>query len=61
MINIIILMKGLQKISDRLYIRVCTFNKIYYHQWQVQQVPDKWRDACKLSKCIKFGVISYNN
>ena len=54
MINIIISVKGLQKISDRLYIRVCTFNKIYYYQWQVQQVPDKEqvpdksRDACKL-------------
>ena len=23
-----------------------------------QQVPDKWRDASKLPKCIKFGVVS---
>ena len=48
MINIIISVKGLQKISDRLFIRVCIFNKIYYYQRQVpdkQQVPDKWRDA----------------
>ena len=30
MINIIILVKDLQKISDGLYIRVYTFNKIYY-------------------------------
>ena len=57
----------LQKINDRLYIRVCTFNKIYYYQWQEQQVPDKqqvadkWRDACKLTKLIKFGAVSYNN
>ena len=42
-------------------------NKIYYYQWQVQQVgdkqqvPDKWRDACKLPKFIKFGTVSYNN
>ena len=46
MINIIIPVKGLQKISDRLYIRACTFNNIYYYLWQVQQVPDKWKDAC---------------
>ena len=26
-----------------------------------QQVPDKWRDACKLPKFIKFGPVSYNN
>ena len=26
-----------------------------------QQVPDKWRDACKLAKFIKFGAVSYNN
>ena len=67
MINIIISVKGLQKISDRLYIRVCTFKKNYYYQrqveqvWDKQQVPDKWRDACKLSKFIKFGIVSYNN
>ena len=67
MINIIISVKGLQKISDRLYIRVRTFNKIYYYQWQVQQVSDKqqvsdrWRDACKLPKFIKFGADNYNN
>ena len=42
-------------------------NKIYYYQWQVQQVqgkqqvPDKWRDACKLPKFIKVGAASYNN
>ena len=42
-------------------------NKIYYYQWQVQQVPDKqqipdkWRDACKLNKFVKFGAVSYNN
>ena len=42
-------------------------HKIYYYQWQAQQVPDKqqvsdkWRDACKLPKFIKFGVGSYNN
>ena len=47
--------------------------KIYYYQWQVQQVPDKqqvqdkqqvsdkWRDACKSHKFIKFGGVSYNN
>ena len=55
-----------KKISDILYIRVCIIalykgDIIYYYQWQVQQVPDKWRDACKLPKCIKFGVVSYNN
>ena len=67
MINIIISVKGLQKISDRLYIRECTFDKIYYYKWQVQQVPDKlqvpgkWRDACKLPKFIKFGAVRYNN
>ena len=27
MINIVISVKGLQKISDRLYIRVCTLKK----------------------------------
>ena len=33
-------------------------NKIYYYQWQIQQVPgkqqvpDKWRDACKTCKTI---------
>ena len=37
MINIIISVKGLQKISDRLYIRVCMFKKSYYYQLQVQQ------------------------
>ena len=26
-----------------------------------QHVPDKWRDACKLPKFIKFGAVSYNN
>ena len=26
-----------------------------------QQVPDKWRDACKLPKFSKFGAVSYNN
>ena len=68
MINIIISVKGMEKIRDRLYIRVCMFNKIYYyHGGQVQQVPDKqqvldkWRDACKLLKFIKFGAESYNN
>ena len=38
MINIIISLKGLQKIFDRLYIRVCSFKKKYYYEWQVQQV-----------------------
>ena len=54
--------------SDRLYIRVCKFNNIYFYQWQVKQVPDKqqdqpdkWREACKLPKFIKFGEYSYNN
>ena len=61
MINIIILQKGLQKISDRLYISVCKFDKIYYYKWQVQHEPDKCKDACTLHKCIKFGVVSYNN
>ena len=43
------------------------FNKIYYYQWQVQlvpdkqQVPDMWRDACKLLKFIKFGVKGLQN
>ena len=42
-------------------------NKIYYYQWQVQlvpdkeQLPDKWRDAYKLPKFIKFGAVSYTN
>ena len=67
MINIIVSVEGLQKISDRLYISVYTFKKIYYYHWQVQQVsdkqqvPDKWRDACKFLKFMKFGVVSYNN
>ena len=26
-----------------------------------KQVPDKWRDARKLLKFIKFGAVSYNN
>ena len=26
----------------------------------MQQVPDKWRDECKLPKFIKFDAISYN-
>ena len=40
---------------------VRTFDKICYYQWQVQQapdkqqVPDKWSDASKLPKFIKFG------
>ena len=49
-------------------IYYCTIhNKIYYYQWQVQQVPDKqqvtdkWRGACKLPKLIKFGAVSYIN
>ena len=74
MINIVITLKSLQKISDRLYIRVCTakfitilyINKIYYHQCQVQQVPDmqqvpdqqqvpdKWRDACELPTLLNL-------
>ena len=67
MINIIVSVKGLQKISDRLYLNVCKFYKIYYYQWQVQQVPDKqqvsdkWKDVCKLPKFIKYGAVSYNN
>ena len=41
--------------------------KICYYQWQVkqvpdkQQVPDKWRDACKLYEFLKFDADSYNN
>ena len=65
-------MKGLEKIRFRLYIRECTFNKINYYQSQIQQprvqhepdklqVPEKWRDAFKLPKFIKLGVVSYNN
>ena len=69
-------MKGLQKISGRLYIRVCIaqFVTILYitkfivtNKLLLQQVPDKqqvldkWRDACKLPKFIKFGAVSYNN
>ena len=50
MIHIIISMKGIQKISDRLYIRVCTFNKFIIILQKEQQVPDKWRDACILRK-----------
>ena len=76
MINIIISVKGLQKISDRLYIRVCIakFITILYitkfiitndrynrYHADKQQVPDTWRDACKLPKCIKFDAVSYNN
>ena len=34
-IHIIMSLKGLQKINDRVHIRVCTFNKIYYYQCQV--------------------------
>ena len=26
-----------------------------------QQVPDKFRDACKLPKFIKFGAVIYKN
>ena len=74
MINIIISLKGLQKISDKLYIRVCIAKFITilyitkfiitndrYNWYQKQQVPDEWRDACKLPKFIKFGAVSYNN
>ena len=40
MINIIISVNGIQKISDRLYIRVCTFNKFFiisdrYNRYQI--------------------------
>ena len=43
------------------------YTSIYYYQWQVQQVPDKqqvpdnWREECKLPKFIKFGAASYSN
>ena len=67
MMNIIISLKGLQKVMDYT-LDVCTFNKFYFlPEWQVQQVPDKqqepdkWRDACKLHKFVKFGAVSYNN
>ena len=56
MINVIISVKGIQNISDRLYIIVCTFNNFFIN---IQQVPDQWRDACKLLEfdsiwCTKF-------
>ena len=76
MINIIISVKGLQKISDRLYIRVCIakFITILYitkfiitNDWYNRyQISNKYQingemDACKLPKFIKFGAVSYNN
>ena len=78
MINIIISVKGLQKISDRQITDVCRSYIISVHRGMhaykklllpmtgttvpdKQQVPDKWRDACKLPKVIKFGAVSYNN
>ena len=59
MINIIISLKGLQKISDGLYINLLlpvTGTKVP----DKQQVPDEWKDECKLPKLIKFDAISYN-
>ena len=51
-----------------MYIKIYYYtihNKIYYYQWQVQQqvldkqqVSDKWRDACKLPKFIKFSAVT---
>ena len=48
MINIIISVKGMQKISDRLYKDMHGLTKLLL---QVkQQVPDKWKGASKLLK-----------
>ena len=55
MINIIISMKGLKKISDGLYIN------LLLPVTDTTGIPDEWRDDCKLPKFIKFGVVSYNN
>ena len=67
MINIIISVKGIHKISDKLYIRVCMFNKFIitsdrYNRYQIS-------NRCQISgeihvnylSLIKFGVVSYNN
>ena len=61
MINTIISVRGIQKISYTLYIRVCTFKNSLLpvtvqqvpDKQQVpakKQVPDKWRNAFKLLK-----------
>ena len=74
MINIIISVKGLQKISNRLYIRVCIakFITILYitkfiitnDRYNRYQISNKYQingEMCKLPKFIKFGAVSYNN
>ena len=56
MINIIISVKGLPRIGDRLQLRYARLTNLFL---QVkQQVPDKYREACKLLKLIKFSVVS---
>ena len=52
MINIIISVKGLQKISDRLYIGVFSFKKNYYFQW-VKVIPQyKVIDPCNYDRIV---------
>ena len=55
MINIMISLKGLQKISDGLYIN------LLLPVTGTTGIPDKWRDECKLPNYIKFRAVSYNN
>ena len=50
MINIIVSVKGLQKISDRLYIMVCAFNIIHYYS-----------DRCQINEEIHVNYRSLLN
>ena len=61
MINIIISVKGIQIISDRLYIRVRTFNKFIITSDRYNRYQMSGEMHVHYKSLIKFGVVSYNN
>ena len=61
MINIIISVKGIQKRSERLYIRVYTFNKFIITSDRYNRYQISGEMNVNYLSLIKFGVVSYNN
>ena len=61
MINIIIIVKGIQEISDRLYIRVHMIDKFIISSDMYNRYEISGEMHVNDLSLIKFGVVSYNN
>ena len=60
--NIIISLKGIQKISDRLlYIRLCMFYKFNIARVESNKYQISGEMYANYIRLIKFGVVSYKN